>query len=661
MIRKVYRPDIDGLRALAVLAVLGYHAWPSTLPGGYLGVDVFFVISGFLITQLIVQDLQQGRFSFRRFYVRRARRILPALFIVILTALGIGSSVLLAPEFASLGRHAVGATFFSANFLLMSETGYFDAAAETKPLLHLWSLGIEEQFYLTFPLLLWAASRRRVSILRVVAGVGGVSWLLHAGLSASYPVAAFYLPVTRAWELMAGAVLAAVAAQSDGNNVLMPGRAALGSVAGTLLLVAAVGLVAFVHLPDTLWLTAAIAGTALIIWAGPDALVNQRLLSTGVLVGIGLISYPLYLWHWVLLSFLRIHLGHDAAAAQVPFALALSFALAWATYRFAERPVRAGLVSGRAVAGALVTLGAIVVIAGTAVWAQEGLPNREAARVRALAEFAHSPHEPFRDGMCAELLRAYDAIDPDGCRSSLPKPPSVVLLGDSHANQYYNSLAEQLDGTAVLHIGRWSCLPFSSKTHQTEQCQRSIALAQKYVLEQPSVSTIVLAGYWAYLMAGRFAADSNGDYRAPGTLAPAETAVFERTAHDVLMALLASGKRVVLLLDVPNLNFNIQHCVFDPAAADGEPSVPPGCGFDRRAFEARSAPYDQVMAGIVAAHPGLRVFHPSSVLCDDSVCHAMRDGHPLYFDSDHLSRRGTDLVVARLLETGAIERQTGPR
>jgi len=643
------------------LAVLAFHAWPSALPGGYLGVDVFFVISGFLITQLIVEDLQQGRFSFRRFYTRRARRILPALFIVILTALGIGSALLLAPEFASLGRHAVGATFFAANFLLMSETGYFDAAAETKPLLHLWSLGIEEQFYLTFPLLLWAASRRRVSILGVVAGVGGVSWLLHAVVSGTYPTAAFYLPVTRAWELMAGAVLAAAAARSDHHTTPQPARAAIGSVAGTILLVAAVVLVSFVHLPDTLWLTLAVAGTALIIWAGPGALVNQRLLSSGVLVGIGLISYPLYLWHWVLLSFLRIHLGHDGAAAQVPFALALSCVLAWATYRLAERPVRAGFVSGRAVAGALATLGAIVVIAGTAVWAREGLPNREAPRVRALAEFAHSPHEPFRDGMCGELMRAYDAIDPDGCRSSLPKPPSVVILGDSHANQYFNSFAEQMDGTAVLHIGRWSCLPFSSKSHQSEQCQRSIALAQKYVLEQSSVSTVVLAGYWAYLMAGRFAADSNGDYRAPGPLAPAETAVFERTAHEVLTALLASGKRVVLLLDVPNLNFNIQHCVFDPAAADGEPSVPPGCDFDRRAFEARNAPYDQVMAGIVAAHPGIRVFDPRSVLCDDAVCHAMRAGHPLYFDSDHLSRRGTDLVVARLLETGVIERPAGTK
>jgi peptidoglycan/LPS O-acetylase OafA/YrhL len=660
VIGKAYRPDIDGLRAIAVLAVLGYHAWPSQLPGGYLGVDVFFVISGFLITQLIVHDLRQGRFSFRRFYVRRARRILPALFIVILTALGIGSSLLLAPEFASLGRHAVGATFFAANVLLMSETGYFDAAAETKPLLHLWSLGIEEQFYLTFPLLLWAASRRRVSILGVVASIGGVSWLLHALLSGTYPTAAFYLPVTRAWELMAGAILAAATARPDGNTVPAAGRAALGSLAGTLLLVAAVALVAFIPLPDTLSLTLAVAGTALIIWAGPDALLNRRLLSIGVLVGIGLISYPLYLWHWVLLSFLRIHLGHEGAVAQVPFALALSFALAWATYRFAERPVRAGLVSGRAVAGALVTLGAIVVIAGTAVWAREGLPNRETARVRALAQFAHSPHEPFRDGMCAELLRAYDAIDPDGCRSSSPTPPSIVLLGDSHANQYFNSLAGQLDGTAVLHIGRWSCLPFSSRTHQTEPCQRSIALARKYVLEQPSVSTVVLAGYWAYLMAGRFA-DSNADYRAPGPLAPAETTVFERTAHEVLTALLASGKRVVLLLDVPNLNFNIQHCVFDPASADGEPSVPPGCDLDRRAFEQRSAPYDRVMAGLVAAHPGLRVFDPRSVLCEDRVCHAMRDGYPLYFDSDHLSRRGTDLVIARLLDSGMIERTPGTK
>jgi peptidoglycan/LPS O-acetylase OafA/YrhL len=649
-----YRPDIDGLRAVAVLVVVLYHAWPARLPGGYLGVDIFFVISGFLITGIIVGDLRRGRFSFRGFYTRRARRILPALLLAILAGLGIGSYVLLSEEYEAFGRQSIGATFFVANFTLMAETGYFDAAAETKPLLHLWSLGIEEQFYLTFPLLLWAAWRRNVSLLKLIAGVGGVSLLLHLWVGRTDPTAAFYLPVTRAWELMAGALLVAAAGSSAERRAAVgTQRANLYSIAGGVLVAAAVLLVGLVSAPPLTWLVLAVAGSALIVAAGPDALVNRRLLSVAPLVAIGLISYPLYLWHWLLLSFARIYFGDHRAVAQVPVALGLSFALAWITYRFVERPVRTGALSGGAVAGLLATLASLVVVTGSVVWAREGLPERGTPRLRALTEFAKSPHEPFRDGTCGELLRGFDELDPDGCRSSSSSAPSVVLLGDSHANQYYASLAQQLPDTAVLHLGRWSCLPFSSS--QSEQCQRSIALSRDYVIGQRSVSTVVLAGYWAYLMAGRFA-DQKASYREAAPLDPAGADAFLRTGHELIAALLAAGKRVVLLLDVPNLNFNIQRCVFDPAAPDGRPENPDGCTLDRRAFEARNAPYDAVMERLVAGHPGLRVFDPRSVLCDNSVCSVMRDGRSLYFDADHLSRRGADLVIERLIVSGLLER-----
>jgi peptidoglycan/LPS O-acetylase OafA/YrhL len=650
---EAYRPDVDGLRAVAVLLVVGYHAWPALVPGGYLGVDVFFVISGFLITRLIRSDLRNSRFSFQRFYARRARRILPALLLVILSALAIGSYVLLAQELESLGRHAVGATFFVANFVLMGETGYFDAAAETKPLLHLWSLGIEEQFYLTFPLLLWIAWRRHVPLLGLVAGVGAVSWLLHLWLVSSHPVAAFYLPVTRAWELMAGAVVAALM-ERTGANTAIPRMAALASVAGALAIAGGVALPSFLEAPDLVWMTCVVAGSALVVSAGPDPGINRRLLSLRPVVAIGLISYPLYLWHWVLLTFLRIQVGRDEARPLVPIAIALAFGLAWAVYRFVERPVRTGVLEGRRVAQALAALAVVVVAAGSAVWATEGFPDRVTPRLRALAEFAQSPHEPFREGTCLERFRSYEGLSLEGCRASSPGAPSVVLLGDSHANQYYNSLAAQLPGVAVLHLGRWSCLPWASKRQQDEECQRSIAQARTYVVSESSVSTVILAGYWAYLMAGRFA-NNDGEYRQPGPLDDADTEVFVRTAHEVLEGLLASGKRVVLLLDVPNLDFNIQHCVLDPTSPGGRPGARTRCALDRQAFERRNAPYDAVMARLVADHPGVRVFDPRSVLCDSRVCDALRDGRPLYFDSDHLSRRGADLVVERLIGSALLK------
>jgi peptidoglycan/LPS O-acetylase OafA/YrhL len=651
----LYRPDIDGLRAVAVLVVVMFHAWPALLPGGYLGVDVFFVISGFLITGIIVGEMRKGRFTFRRFYARRARRILPALMVVLLAGLGLGWYALLAEELEALGRHTVGATFFLANFQLMADVGYFDPAAETKPLLHLWSLGIEEQFYLTFPLLLWLAWRWRTSLAGLIAGIGVASVLLHVWIGLTDSTAAFYLPVTRAWELMAGAFLAATAGRSGATPRAggAPGPH-LYSLAGGALIAAAVLLVSVIDAPPLASLLIAVAGSALLIFAGPDAVVNQRLLALPPLVAIGLISYPLYLWHWLLISFSRIYFGREGAVEQLPLVLTLSFGLAWATYQFVERPVRTGALRGTAVAGLLATLASVVVVAGSVAWSREGLPERRTARQLALAEFVKSPHEPFRDDTCYTLLGSFD-VDPDGCRSSSTAAPAVVLLGDSHAHQYYNSLAKQLAGTPVLHLGRWSCLPFSSRKHQSERCQKSIALSRDYVISQRSVSTVVMAGYWAYLMAGGFG-DNNADYRVAARFDPAEAQVFLRTGNEVIAALLNAGKRVVLILDTPNLNFNIQRCVFDPVIPLGRPRTPPPCALDRRDLEARNAPYDTVMTQLAAGHPGLKVFDPRSVLCDNSACSAVRDGRSLYFDSDHLSSRGADLVIERLIASGMLER-----
>ena len=646
-----YRPDIDGLRAVAVLLVVVYHAWPARLPRGYLGVDVFFVISGFLITSIIVKDLRAGQFSFARFYSRRARRILPALLLVLLAALVLGWYALLAGELEGLGRHVLGAMFFIANFQLMAETGYFDPAAETKPLLHLWSLGVEEQFYLTFPLVLWAAWRSRLSLVAVAAGLGITSLLLHFWLASADPTAAFYLPVTRTWELMAGALLAAAAPLSGAGAGLSSGT--FTSAVGGVLVAAGVvvGFSAVAGPVAPLLLT--VAGSALLIHAGRQAFVNRRVLMLAPLVAIGLISYPLYLWHWLLLSFSRVYLGQEGASAVAPALVLISFMLAWLTYRLAERPIRTGLVRGRVTAGVLASLAALVIVAGTIVVGQEGLPDRQAPRQQALAEFARSPHEPFRDRACEEVVGGFDGLDLDGCLSSAAAPPSVVLLGDSHAHQYFNSLAARLSGTPVLHLGRWSCLPFSSKSHQSEPCQRSIVRSREYVLAQPSVSTVVLAGYWAYLMAGGFGRNEGG-YREAAPFDSAEAEVFVKSGHEQIGALLAAGKRVVLILDTPNLNFNIQLCMFDPAAVLAGTRVPPGCALDRRQFEARNARYDETMARLVADHPGLRVFNPRTVLCEEVVCHATRGGRSLYYDSDHLSRLGTDLVIARMAEAGLL-------
>ncbi|MDR1857236.1 MAG: acyltransferase [Desulfovibrio sp.] len=210
-----YRPDIDGLRALAVLCVVAYHAFPQTLRGGFIGVDIFFVISGYLITWIILKGLNDGSFSFREFYFRRIRRIFPALIVVMVSALLFGWFVLLPTEYAALGKQTFGGSFFSANLLLWRESGYFDITSRAKPLLHLWSLGIEEQFYLFFPLMLWVCTKRRFRPAVAILALGFLSFLDNLYLRHIDRVADFYSPLSRVWELMAGAALCTIMRQAS--------------------------------------------------------------------------------------------------------------------------------------------------------------------------------------------------------------------------------------------------------------------------------------------------------------------------------------------------------------------------------------------------------------------------------------------------------------
>ena len=300
-----YRADVDGLRAIAVLAVVGFHASPETIPGGFIGVDVFFVISGFLISSLIVKRLNDGNFSFLEFYARRVRRIFPALTIVLLAILTLGWFTLLPTEFLSLGKHTMAAAAFAANILNYFEAGYFDAPASSKPLLHIWSLGVEEQFYFVFPALLLLAWRFRATT-KVFALLGIASFALNIALVRNHPSFTFYLPFTRFWEFIAGALFAFSGLQN--GKAVRPVLSAVSApqyrdfCAGTGMLLIAAGLVfaSEASFPGW-WALLPVVGSFFIIGAGPQAWLNRHVLAKPGPVFIGLISYPLYLWHWPLL------------------------------------------------------------------------------------------------------------------------------------------------------------------------------------------------------------------------------------------------------------------------------------------------------------------------------------------------------------------------
>ena len=456
-----YRADIDGLRALAVLAVVVFHAQPSLLPGGFIGVDIFFVIAGYLISGIIFRELAAGRFTLRSFYTRRIRRLFPALAIVLLAALTLGWFYLLPSELVLLGKHVAASVGFVQNWWLWHEVGYFDPAAETKPLLHLWSLGVEEQFYLIYPLLLAWLSRRGARPLSIITVVGLASFAAELFTQQRSQEAAYFLPHARFWELMVGALVAARATESAS---LSAHRRNAQSLVGLAL--AVTGLIVIDHtfaFPGW-WAWLPVGGAALLISAGSGAWVNRWLLSQRLLVGIGLISYPLYLWHWVLLTYLRIAEPGGPSPRHLALAVAASFVGAWLTYRGVETPIR-GQRTWFARPLPLLALLAGVGGLGLVVVALQGLKGRLPAEVAASAEaLNYDPLAGVRSDECWLSKHA----PADGFASDCVEPPAangqaplIFIWGDSHAGSLTAGLRalQSRRSFRIAQFTRDSCRP----------------------------------------------------------------------------------------------------------------------------------------------------------------------------------------------------------
>ncbi len=410
-----YRADIDGMRAIAVIAVVLFHAFPKVLPGGFVGVDTFFVISGYLITSIIVDDLDGDGFSFADFYARRVRRLFPALIVVLITTLAAGFWILLPSQTASLAKNTMASAFFGANLMLWSETGYFGIEAKLKPLLHLWSLGIEEQFYFAWPLALWLTPRRWRTVLIIGTIIG--SFALNIALIGRYPEATFYLPFTRIWELIAGALLVGISVRSEMlREIVLPISA---------MVIAA--MVCFLYDGNTPFPGWAALGPVAVAAAGISSggsFYNRFVLSNPVLVYVGRISYPLYLWHWPLLVFGRLYPLRPLTAPETAGLVVAAFVLAWLTYELLEKSFRfRGLLGART---ALTGMAATVVFAAFVL----DRPPRFPAEIQQLVDTTVGAPE-WREHECF-LMRGDQRIDfASACID--PQKPLVALWGDSAA------------------------------------------------------------------------------------------------------------------------------------------------------------------------------------------------------------------------------------
>ena len=483
------RRDIDGLRALAVLPVLGFHAGLAGFSGGYAGVDVFFVISGYLITGIVLQDLAKQRFSIWTFLERRARRIIPALYAVMLVCIPAAWVLMLPDDFENFGASLFATSFFGNNMLLARTSGYWDLAAEFKPLLHTWSLGVEEQFYLLFPWILMIGFRSRwLALLLAVAALASLAYA--QGMQATNPKLAFLLLPTRAFELLAGALLALAEARRPGarDRVAPIWREAMTAVGIGMVAASMVFLDGRSSVPGIAALLP-VCGTMAVIWYSSDALSVSRLLTNGLCVGVGLISYSLYLWHQPLLAFLRIASPEQPTTLASVAAIAAAFPLAWLSWRFVERPFRTTGVFSRTLVFALTILGALAIGGfGLVAYRSYGF----AWRVPECASIDGKGGDEERRQPYSNRMDRYR-----GLRFTDPSRPNMLVIGNSFARDFLNAAYEnnRLQGyeTVFIHIstrGELSCKGEPAKL--TEEARTLIAEADLLVCVMPMFD----AGCW---------------------------------------------------------------------------------------------------------------------------------------------------------------------
>jgi peptidoglycan/LPS O-acetylase OafA/YrhL len=619
-----YRPDIDGLRAVAVLSVIGFHAGPASFPGGYVGVDIFFVISGFLITSIICKQIEQGKFSFVDFYARRCKRIFPALIAVLLAVVAYGWLFLLPDEFARLGKHIAAGAGFISNFAFWREAGYFDKAADSKPLLHLWSLGIEEQFYLLWPPLLVWVWRRKSDVFAAAVGIASVSFVLNVMLVSLWKSSdGYYLPPTRFWELLVGGALA-YAYLSGGVDAFIKRTAAalplsspdsfqnLLSASGLLLIVIAIFALNKGTLFPGWWALLPTIGAALMIMAGPSGRINRLLLSNRIFVFVGLISYPLYLWHWPLLSYAYIMTSGDPSRTVQLFAVGAAFLLAWLTYRIIEKPIRT--MPNRAALAITPALG-LVALLGLAMFSRQLHARSENFGLDNIIK-AEAGEWGFPGPKLTAVHTATGYHFERGGGSH-----KVLFVGDSHVEQYYpriDRLMTEHPDTAkgVLFVTSRGCLPIPDIKGITFPKCKGLAENALSVAQSSDVDTVVLASAW------------NRYNDIFGTKEALEGLTATIVKYEQL------GKRVYVVLPIPRGES------FDPPSLVKRSILDLGFvvqkQIDRASVDALLEPASSRVTQ-VAKSTGATIIDPVPFVCHNDYCPTLADdGLPVYTDNSHL-------------------------
>jgi peptidoglycan/LPS O-acetylase OafA/YrhL len=607
-----YRADIDGLRGIAILPVVFFHAhvWPFT--GGFVGVDVFFVISGFLITGIIVGEIDAGRFSLAHFYERRVRRLFPALFTVMLFCFVPAYLLLMPDELADFGLSVVATTLFVSNILFYRQAGYFTAPAEQKPLLHTWSLAVEEQFYILFPLFLLLVARllgRRWIPALLPAAIGSLA--LSAWTVTIARDATFFLAPTRAWELMLGALLAVGAVPETRSRWLREAAALTGL---GLIAYSAVGFGEDTLFPGPSALLPCV-GTAMLIRTGGATLVG-RLLATGPVVFTGLISYSLYLWHWPLLVFARSAAVRDLTGLETGVVIAASVVVAALSWRLIELPFRGRrpLLGRESLFGAAAAAMSASIVLGAAGHLDGGWPGRLPAEVLAYASATldRNPDEPDCLGIPPAQV-ASGSLCGLGPEADVP---AFAVWGDSHADALQPALAAVADehGLPGWFASYPGCPPLLGHHDPNIRGCRPFNEAMLAVITDRGITSVLLIARWSHY----------------------EPELVARLMPDTVAALVERGVRVGIVRQVPELPHTGPNSMARLALLHGSAEALIGT---RAAHLRQQRPYDEVFDRLAGSH-GALLIDPAEILCDDARCRSLEDGRPLYRDNNHLGTFG---------------------
>lgn len=622
----VYRREIDGLRAIAVVAVVLYHAGLPLIPGGFVGVDVFFVISGYLITSLLLLEYQErGRIDLTAFYARRVRRLLPALCVVVTTCVLSGAWLISTPGIRrALLESAAASLSFVANIYFQRTTGsYFDGPSDEIPLLHLWSLAVEEQFYLVLPLLLVAALRwrgRRALVL-ALAATSLLSLLFAEHWLQVRPSVAFFQTPARFWELAAGGLVSLLPRSRLGGQ-----SASVTLAAGLSLILAAIAIGPGAHFPGVGALPA-VLGTAMALWSIHDGAPlgwPGALLSTRPVVFFGLISYSLYLWHWPLLAFQRLMVLGPPHVVDRLALCALAVLLAYLSWRYIEKPFRRPgrpMAQHRVVlAGGACSLGlAMVLLLLARAIPQPSVQDRA---------WAISQDRPAKMARCHfGLGTQVHELQSASCNSDPGKATRVVIWGDSHALAWQpfawaianasRSSAASLTLDSCPPIGNFSTFRSDFPQH-VQNCRRFNALATDYI-RRTRPDTVILAGRWLLYFQPRDAAGMRT--QAPGSV--------EEGIEQTVAAIAPHAKNVVIMGPLPVLQEAAPKCV-SIGAADR-------CAMSRTRYDHLALPVWRAFARIAARHPNVELIDSADFFCSDTDCPVLKDGYALFWDTNHVS------------------------